>query len=63
MPTLVNNSKIASKGERLNWTPIEKVKKVTLKMMNIKGKPVSNYSCTNQKSEQPSGKSSNFLIP
>ncbi len=32
---------IKSKGERLNWTPIENTEKVNLKNINIKGEKVS----------------------
>lgn len=47
-----NNSLHKSKGDRLNWTPISKVKKVSLSKLKIKGEVVSVHT---------SG--SNILVP
>ena len=41
-----------SKGDRLNWTPLSKVKKVSLTQLKVKGKIVSVQSSE-----------SNILVP
>lgn len=62
MSALVYNSKSTPKGERLNWTPINKVRKVTLKMLDIKGKSVS-HNYLSGKAVVCREEHSKFLIP
>ncbi len=40
--------KIASKGDRLNWTPLKDVKRVQLDLKSIKGKKVPSADLCSQ---------------
>jgi hypothetical protein len=50
-----------SKGKRLNWTPVEKAEKLSLKKMNVTGKRVSSEAIL--KSKKFVGSNKRLLIP
>jgi hypothetical protein len=53
--------KASTKGKRLNWTPIDKAERVSLKKMNISGYKVSSDIIRRRKKYVDSNK--HLLIP
>lgn len=56
-----NNKHTKQKGERLNWTPIEKAEKVSLKKINVSGKKIPSEVV--QKSKKFVDNNKRLLIP
>lgn len=57
-----NNSKhTKQKGKRLNWTPVEKAEKVSLKRINVAGKKIPSEVV--QRNKKFADSSKRLLIP
>jgi hypothetical protein len=50
-----------SKGERLGWTPLDQVKYITLKSVNVHGRKVS--VCQRQELHHNEAAGAKFIIP